>query len=74
MLFSYIRTPGPFLRFKILNFNIFWDFQKKNEYFLGNDEIVDIFGGHYKNFTNLWGSFLHCYLTQSRPNEDGEGQ
>ena len=27
--------------FKILNFNIFWGFQK-NEYFWGYDDIVDI--------------------------------
>ena len=30
--------------FKILNFNIFGGFQK-NEYFLGYEDFVDIFGG-----------------------------
>ena len=34
LIFSHIRRPGLFLGFKILNFNIFWVFQK-NEYFLG---------------------------------------
>ena len=34
LIFSHIRRLGPFFGFKILNFNIFWGFQK-NEYFLG---------------------------------------
>ena len=33
--------------FKILNFNIVGGFQK-NEYFCGNEDYVDIFGGHHK--------------------------
>ena len=46
-IFSHVRRLGPFLGFKILNFNIFGGFQK-NEYFLGYDDFVDIFGGHHK--------------------------
>ena len=42
--FSYIRRLGLFFGFKILNFNIFWGFQK-NEYFLGYEDFVDIFWG-----------------------------
>ena len=34
LIFSHIRRLGPFFGFKILNFNIFWGFQK-NEYFFG---------------------------------------
>ena len=33
--------------FNILNFNILGFFQK-NEYFLGYEDFVDIFRGHYK--------------------------
>ena len=29
LIFSYIRRLGLFFGFKILNFNIFWGFQKK---------------------------------------------
>ena len=43
----YIRRLGLFFEFKILNFNIFWGFQK-NEYFLGYEDFVDIFWGHHK--------------------------
>ena len=28
LIFSHIRRLGPFFGFKILNFNIFWGFQK----------------------------------------------
>ena len=42
LIFSHIRRLGPFFGFKILNFNIFWGFQK-NEYFLG----VLRFCGHF---------------------------
>ena len=46
LIFSYIRRLGSlFGGFKILNFNIFGGFQK-NEYFLGYEYFVDIFGGH----------------------------
>ena len=47
LIFSYIRRLGPFLGFKILNFNIFWGFQKK-KFFLGYEDFVDIFWGHHK--------------------------
>ena len=48
MIFSYIRVgSGLFLGFKILNFEIFWGFQK-NEYFLGYEVFVDIFWDHHK--------------------------
>ena len=38
---------GHFLGFKILNFSIFWGFQK-NIYFLGHENFVDIFCGLHK--------------------------
>ena len=49
LIFSHIRRLGPFFGLKILNFNIFWGFQK-NEYFWGYDDFVDILGGggHHK--------------------------
>ena len=37
---------GYFFGFKILNFNIFWGFQK-NKYFLGYEDFVDIFLGYH---------------------------
>ena len=49
--YSYIYmayvASGYFWGFKILNFNIFGDFQK-TEYFWGYEDFVDIFGGHHK--------------------------
>ena len=42
LIFLYIRRLWSFFGFKILNFNIFWGFQK-NEYFLGYEDFVDIF-------------------------------
>ena len=45
--FSYIRKLGSFYGFKILNFIIYLGFQK-NEYFLGYENFVDIFGVHHK--------------------------
>ena len=48
LIFSYIRRLGPFLGFKILNFNIFGGFQK-NKYFLGYEDFVNIFGGSSQN-------------------------
>ena len=42
LMFSYIRRLGPFWGFKILNFNIFGDFQE-NLYVLGYEDFVDIF-------------------------------
>ena len=46
-IFSHIRSLGPFLGFKILNFNIFWGFQK-NEYFWGIKILWIFWGGHHK--------------------------
>ena len=45
LVFSYIRWLGSF--FGGMNFNIIWGFQKI-EYFLGNEEFMDIFWGHHK--------------------------
>ena len=46
--FLYILRLGLFFGFKILNFNIFWGFQK-NRYFWGYEDFVDIFlGCHHK--------------------------
>ena len=42
--------------FKILNFNILGGFQK-TEYFLGNEDLVDIFGGSSQNWTIFKGHF-----------------
>ena len=50
LIFSYIRRLGPFLGFKILNFDIFGGFQK-NKYFLGYENFVDIFWGSSQNWT-----------------------
>ena len=56
---TYIGS-AHFFGFKILNFNIFWGFQK-NEYFLGVWRFCRyFFGGHHKNGL-VWGSFL-CNL------------
>ena len=52
LIFSHIRRLGPFLGFKILNFNIFFGFQK-NEYFLGYEDFVDIFWGLSQNWASL---------------------
>ena len=53
LIFSYIRRLGPFLGFKILNFDIFLGFQK-NKYFFGYENFVDIFlaifRGHFYAF------------------------
>ena len=48
LIFSYIRRLGPFLGFKILNFDIFWVFQK-NKCFFGYENFVDIFLGSLQN-------------------------
>ena len=43
LIFSHIRRIGSFFGgFKILNFNIFWGFQKIS-IFLGYEDFVDIF-------------------------------
>ena len=60
MIFSYIRRLGFLGGFKILNFNIFWGFQKNN-YFLWYEDFVDIFWGSSQNealFLFILGSFL----------------
>ena len=43
---------GYLFGFKILNFNIFWGFQK-NEYFWGYEDFVDIFMGSSQNWASL---------------------
>ena len=48
-------SSDHFLGFKILNFNIFWGFQK-NVYFLGYEDFVDIFLSS-QNWTILRGHF-----------------
>ena len=50
LIFSHIRRLGPFFGFKILNFNIFGDFQK-NEY--EYEDFVDIFLGSSQNWASL---------------------
>ena len=47
LIFSHIRRLGPFFGFVILNFNIFWVFQK-NEYFWGMMILWIFLGGHHK--------------------------
>ena len=61
-IFSYIRTSGHFLGFKILNFNNWWDFQKKMNIFLGM-KILWIFlgGGSSQIWTIFRGSFYAFY-------------
>ena len=56
LIFSYIRRLGPFLGFKILNFDIFWVFQK-NKCFFGYENFVDIFLGSLQNWTIFRGHF-----------------
>ena len=41
-----------FFGFKILNFDIFWGFQK-NEFFGGYEDFVDFFGGSSQNLASL---------------------
>ena len=49
LIFSYIRRLGPFLEFKILNFNIFGVFSYNILYSWGYEEFsVDIFRCHHK--------------------------
>ena len=54
LIFSHIRRLGLFFwgGFKILNFNIFWGFQK-NEDFWGYEDFVDISWGSLQNWANL---------------------
>ena len=60
LIFSYIRRLWPFLGFKILNFNILGDFQKKMNIF-GGMKILWIFLGVITQLDSLYGSFL-CIL------------
>ena len=64
LIFSYIRRLWVFWGFKILNFNIFWGFQK-NEYFLGIKILWTFFffwgGGVITILDYIKGSFL-CIL------------
>ena len=46
--FLYIRRLWLFFAFKILNFNIFWGFQK-NKYYWGYADFMDIFLGSPQN-------------------------
>ena len=56
LIFPYVRRPGYFFGFKILNFNIFWGFQK-TEYFWGYEDFVDIFCRSSQNWTLYRGHF-----------------
>ena len=49
--YTYVGS-AHFIGFKILNFNIFWGYQE-NEYFLGNEDFVDIFLGSSQNWASL---------------------
>ena len=49
LIFSYICRLGSFFFwFNILNFNIFWGFQKKMNIFEGIKILWIFFGGHHK--------------------------
>ena len=63
LIFSYVGS-GHFFGFKILNFVIFGGFQK-NEYFLGYEDFVDIFGVHYKIGLSFL-CILGCFFLRSR--------
>ena len=52
LIFSRIRRLGPFFGLKILNFNIFWGFQKIT-IFWGYEDFVDIFLGSSQNWASL---------------------
>ena len=56
LIFSYIRRLGSFFGFNILNFNIFWGFQK-NKYSFGYEDLVDIFFGSSQIWTIFEGHF-----------------
>ena len=60
ILFSYIRRPGSFFWFKTLSFIILGGF-RKNEYFLGYQDFVDIFWGSSQIWTIFRG---HLYAFQ----------
>ena len=50
LIFSYIRRLGSFFGVKNFEFHYFGGGGgvQKNEYFLGYEDFVDIFGGHHK--------------------------
>ena len=56
LIFHTYVGSGHFLGFKILNFNIFWSFQKY-DYFWGYEDFVDIFLGSSQNWTIFRGHF-----------------
>ena len=62
LIFSYIRRLVSFNLVQILNFNIFWCFQK-NKYFFGYEDFVDIFGVITKlDYIVLPRYFDHVYI------------
>ena len=54
LIFSYIRRLGPFGGFQIIFLILLFFFLggggggQKKDYFGGNEDFVDIFGGHHK--------------------------
>ena len=55
LIFSFILRLRSFLGFKFLNFNIFGGGCRKKTIVGGNDDFVDIFGGHH--WTSFRGHF-----------------
>ena len=55
--FIHTYAWGYFLGFKILNFNIFWGFQKKKKHFFRYEDFVDIFWGSPQNWPLFRGHF-----------------
>ena len=56
LISSYIRRLGSFFGVQNFEFHYFLGFQK-NEYFLGYEDFVDIFGRSSQNWTIFWGHF-----------------
>ena len=56
LIFPYIRRLGPFLGVQNFEFRYFLGFQK-NKYFLGYENVVDIFLGSSQNWTIFRGHF-----------------
>ena len=61
LIFSYIRSLGVFLGVQNFEFQYFLGFStfQKNEYFLGNEDFVDILLGHHKIGLYLGVIFLY---------------
>ena len=57
LISSCIRRLESFLGFKILNFNIFWGFQKNKEFF-GYGNYVENLLGSSENWTIFRGNFF----------------